>query len=90
MTDGSAFHIITGGPGSGKTTLIDALAAEGIRHMPEAGRAIIRDQVAIGGSALPWADRAAFADLMLARSCDPGTRPARCPDRYCSTAACPM
>lgn len=67
MTDGSAFHVITGGPGSGKTTLIDALAAEGIPHMPEAGRAIIRDQVAIGGSALPWADRAAFADLMLAR-----------------------
>lgn len=65
MTDAPAFHIITGGPGSGKTTLIDALAAKGIRHMPEAGRAIIRDQVAIGGTALPWADRAAFAELML-------------------------
>src|SRR3546814_2134405 len=26
---------------------------------------IIRDQVAIGGTALPWADRAAFAELML-------------------------
>lgn len=59
------FHIITGGPGSGKSTLIEALAAEGFHHMPEAGRAIIRDQVAIGGSALPWADRAAFAELML-------------------------
>lgn len=33
--------------------------------MPEAGRAIIRDQVAIGGTALPWADCAAFAELML-------------------------
>src|SRR3546814_21067132 len=33
--------------------------------MPEAGRAIIRDQVAIGGAALPWADSAAFAELML-------------------------
>ena len=33
--------------------------------MPEAGRAIIQDQVAIGGSALPWADRASFAELML-------------------------
>lgn len=58
-------HIITGGPGSGKTSLIDALAAEGIRHMPEAGRAIIQDQVAIGGAALPWSDREAFAVLML-------------------------
>ncbi|WP_338110750.1 AAA family ATPase [Sphingomonas carotinifaciens] len=65
MTDTAAFHIITGGPGSGKTTLIDALATQGIRHMPEAGRAIIRDQVAIDGIALPWADRAAFAELIL-------------------------
>ncbi|HEY0623119.1 AAA family ATPase [Sphingomonas sp.] len=56
---------ITGGPGSGKSSLIAALAAEGAAHMPEAGRAIIQDQVAIGGNALPWADRAAFAELML-------------------------
>lgn len=60
-----AFHIVTGGPGSGKTTLIAALAAQGLHHMPEAGRAIIRDQVAIGGTALPWADRETFAALML-------------------------
>ena len=33
--------------------------------MPEAGRAIIRDQMAIGGNALPWSDRSAFAELML-------------------------
>ncbi|TCU58585.1 putative ATPase [Novosphingobium sp. PhB57] len=63
MTD--HLHVITGGPGSGKTSLIQALAAEGFRHMPEAGRAIIQDQVDIGGEALPWADRAAFAALML-------------------------
>ena len=57
--------VITGGPGSGKSTLIDALAGHGICTMPEAGRAIIRDQVAIGGEALPWSDRRAFAELML-------------------------
>src|SRR3546814_16471825 len=44
------FHVITGGPGSGKSTLIEALAVEGFDHMPKAGRAIIRDQVAIGRS----------------------------------------
>ena len=65
MTNVPALHIVTGGPGSGKTTLIEALAAQGFQHMPEAGRSIIRDQVAIGGSALPWADRVAFAGLML-------------------------
>jgi len=57
--------VVTGGPGSGKTSLIAALAAAGHATMPEAGRAIIQDQVAIGGNALPWDDRAAFADLML-------------------------
>lgn len=63
MTD--HLHVITGGPGSGKTSLITVLAAEGIRHMPEAGRAIIQDQVDIDGTALPWRDREAFAALML-------------------------
>lgn len=61
----SQIFVITGGPGSGKSTLIAALAQEGIATMPEAGRAIIQDQVMIGGDALPWADRAAFAALML-------------------------
>ncbi len=64
------FFVVTGGPGSGKTSLIEALAAEGVAHVPEAGRAIIRDQVAIGGTALPWADRAAFAERMFHRDLD--------------------
>lgn len=64
MTD--RFHVITGGPGSGKTSLVAALAAQGIHCMPEAGRAIIRDQVDIDGTALPWRDREAYAALMLA------------------------
>lgn len=58
-------HVITGGPGSGKSSLINALAEAGFAHMPEAGRAIIQDQVRVGGNALPWGDRAAFAELML-------------------------
>jgi predicted ATPase len=65
MSDTDRLFVITGGPGSGKSTLIDALAAYGLSHMPEAGRAIIQDQMAIGGSALPWSDRLAFAELML-------------------------
>lgn len=59
------FHVITGGPGSGKSSLIAALTAHGVASMPEAGRAIIRDQLEIGGSALPWGDRGAFASAML-------------------------
>lgn len=59
--------VITGGPGSGKTTLIDALAAAGIATSPEVGRAIIREEMAIGGTALPWADERAFAERMVVR-----------------------
>lgn len=59
------FFVITGGPGSGKSTLLSALQASGQFCLPEAGRAIIKAQVAIGGSALPWSDPAAFAELML-------------------------
>ncbi|EHL97353.1 hypothetical protein HMPREF9946_04233 [Acetobacteraceae bacterium AT-5844] len=65
MEDIDRLIVITGGPGSGKSTLVAALAAAGLPHMPEAGRAIIQDQQAIGGTALPWADRAAFAEAML-------------------------
>jgi len=57
--------VITGGPGSGKTTLIQALAARGYPTMPEAGRAIIRQQQAIEGPALPWVEPAAYAEQML-------------------------
>jgi predicted ATPase len=59
------FHIITGGPGSGKTTLIEALRARGFACSVEAGRGIIQDQVAIAGRALPWHDPLLFAELML-------------------------
>jgi predicted ATPase len=57
--------IITGGPGSGKSTVIDELTKREYWCSTEAGRAVIQDQVRIGGGALPWADQAAFAELML-------------------------
>jgi predicted ATPase len=61
------FFVITGGPGSGKTTLIEALASQGLARSIETGRAIIKEHVAIGGDAVPWADRGAFAELMFNR-----------------------
>ncbi|WP_319937523.1 AAA family ATPase [Sphingomonas cannabina] len=60
-------HVVTGGPGSGKTTLIEALAAAGIATSPEVGRAVIKEQLATGGTALPWGDELAFAEEMLVR-----------------------
>ena len=59
------FFVVTGGPGSGKTTLIDALEQAGSARSEKAGRGVIQDQVAVGGHSLPWANQIAFAELML-------------------------
>lgn len=67
MAETDRLHVITGGPGSGKTTLIEALATRGIATSAEVGRAIIKEEVASGGTALPWADHHAFAERMLIR-----------------------
>ncbi|MET7866498.1 AAA family ATPase [Micromonospora taraxaci] len=65
-TQDSRLVVITGGPGSGKTALVDALHLAGFRAVPEAGRAIVTDQRAIGGRLLPWNDPALFDELVLA------------------------
>jgi len=59
------FFVITGGPGSGKSSLLEGIQRRGHLAPPEAGRGVIQDQVAIGGHALPWDDRQLFAELML-------------------------
>jgi predicted ATPase len=66
MVRADHLFIITGGPGSGKTTLINALEKAGFARSHEAGRAIIQDQQAIDGPGLPWRNPALFAELMLA------------------------
>ncbi|MGN6376495.1 MAG: AAA family ATPase [Sphingomonas sp.] len=67
MSDGDRLHVVTGGPGSGKSTLIAALASAGVATSAEVGRAIIKEQMAAGGTALPWLDHHAFAEQMIAR-----------------------
>lgn len=61
----NTFFVLTGGPGAGKTTVLDRLQAQGHAGTVEAGRAIILDQSAIDGPALPWKDPAVFAEHML-------------------------
>lgn len=59
------FFVITGGPGSGKTSLIHELTQRGLASIAEAGRGVIQDQMRIRGRALPWNDPLLFAELML-------------------------
>jgi predicted ATPase len=63
--NGQSFYVVTGGPGSGKTSLVDALCRRGYPRSVEAGRGVIQDQMAVGGRALPWEDHLLFAELML-------------------------
>ncbi len=56
------FFLLTGGPGVGKTTLLEHLAARGERCVEETHRRVIREQVAAGGSAVPWLDQQAYGE----------------------------
>ena len=65
MTPPDSFFVLTGGPGSGKTALVEALRARGYACYVEDGRGVIRHHVAIQGPALPWLDPMLFAEMML-------------------------
>jgi len=56
------FFLFTGGPGVGKTTLVEHLRALGERCVEETHRRVIREQVAVGGTALPWLDVQAYGE----------------------------
>ena len=63
-----SLFVITGGPGSGKTTVLLELKKYGFEFAPEVARQIIQEQVKARGKALPWEDRELYTRLMLERS----------------------
>lgn len=61
------FFVFTGGPGVGKTAVLDHLRGLGERVVPENARAVIREQAAAGGPGVPWLDNDRFIALTSAR-----------------------
>lgn len=58
-------YVITGGPGVGKTTLLNELAKHKFKIVPENAREIIKQEIANNGDGLPWKNKAHYASLML-------------------------
>lgn len=60
-------YIITGGPGSGKSSLLNALIDKGYQGFEEISRIVIREQHEINGDKLPWENLADFAEICFER-----------------------
>lgn len=60
--------IITGAPGTGKSTVLNLLAEENFPVLPEMARELIAEQQAIEGSTmLPWLDHPSFGRELFQR-----------------------
>ena len=57
------FYVITGGPGAGKTSLLDDLASKGYSYVPETARRIIQERISRGLTPRP--DPANFAQQIF-------------------------
>jgi predicted ATPase len=60
------FVMISGCSSGGKSTLLAELGRRGHATVEEPGRRIVRQELAGGGSALPWANKDAFARRAIA------------------------
>lgn len=58
-------YIISGGPGAGKTTLINGLRDQGYSCSAEVSRRLIIEEVNSGSDCLPWLDINCFAAKVL-------------------------
>lgn len=59
------YYIFTGGPGSGKSTVLNILENMGYVTVREVARNIIQNQIRTNGDAVPWDNTIRYANLML-------------------------
>jgi predicted ATPase len=64
----SGLYVLTGAPGSGKTSLLDELAGLGFTRVDEPARRVIAEQRAATGMAVYETDPRLFLDLMLSEA----------------------
>jgi len=62
------FVLISGCSSAGKSSLLAELWRRGYRTFEEPGRQIVKEQLHIGGDALPWQDAANFIDQIIVRA----------------------
>lgn len=58
-------YIVTGAPGTGKTSVINELKKRGFHCISEKSREIINDQIISGGDILPWKNQLAFENKII-------------------------
>lgn len=67
MSPFNAPFIITGAPGTGKSTLLESLRSRGYCCRSEISRQVIREELKKGSECLPWKDIIGFSEKVLER-----------------------
>lgn len=57
--------VITGGPSTGKTSIVNQLSDSNYTIFPEVARVIIKEQLALGSNKVPWEDVVGFSQIVL-------------------------
>lgn len=68
LKENNNFYVITGGPGVGKTSLLEELGNRRYKIVPEIARELIKEQEESNGEALPWKDKKLYKEKMFRRT----------------------
>lgn len=64
----SRLIVISGCSGGGKSTLLSGLSQHGYTVVPEVGRILVEEQLAIKNGITPWQQPQAFCEMLITRS----------------------